>query len=96
MLSNRITAALFGAGALLAAGLATAPASAAPLASGGLPVAQAQGDLVQQAWHRGRPHYRGHRPHHYGRPVYRPRCFFQDRRVWNGHRWVVRPVRVCR
>ena len=41
------------------------------------------------------PHYRGHRGY-YGRPVYRPRCFFTNRRVWTGYGWVVRPVRVCR
>jgi hypothetical protein len=35
------------------------------------------------------------------RPAYRPvrtvqRCFVQPRRVWNGYRWVRRPVEVCR
>lgn len=95
MLSNRIAAALFGAGALLFTGIAIAPASAAPIAAGNAPAASAEAGLVQQAWHYGRPHYRGG-PRYYGRPVYRPRCFFVDRRVWNGWRWVIRPVRVCR
>jgi hypothetical protein len=52
--------------------------------------------MVQQAWHYGRPHYWGGPRPYYGRPVYRPRCYFVDRRVWNGWRWVIRPVRVCR
>ncbi len=99
MLSNRITAALFGAGALLATSLAVAPATAAPVASGALPAASSAGGLLEQVQYYGRPYYG--RPYYgprryYGRPVYRPRCYFVDRRVWNGWRWVIRPVRVCR
>jgi hypothetical protein len=35
------------------------------------------------------------------RPAYRPvrkvqRCFVRPQRVWNGYRWVRRPVEVCR
>ncbi len=96
MLSNRIAAALFGAGALLFTGLATAPSSAAPVAAGNAPAANVDAGMVQQAWHYGRPHYWGGPRPYYGRPVYRPRCYFVDRRVWNGWRWVIRPVRVCR
>ena len=32
----------------------------------------------------------------YGRPHYGARCRIVDQRVWNGRRWVIRPVRVCR
>jgi hypothetical protein len=49
----------------------------------------------------GRPNY-GRRPY-YGRPyrAYRPvrtarRCWVEPRRVWNGYRWVRRPIEVCR
>ena len=91
MLSNRIAAALFGAGALLFTGLAVAPANAAPIAAGSLPSTAGQ---IEQVQYYGRPHYGPRR--YYGRPVYRPRCYFVDRRVWNGYRWVIRPVRVCR
>ncbi|CAN7286982.1 hypothetical protein LJR090_002061 [Bosea sp. LjRoot90] len=93
MLSNRIAAALFGAGALLFTGLSVVPASAAPIAAG-TPTASTDIGLVEQAQYYGRPHYGPRR--YYGRPVYRPRCYFVDRRVWNGWRWVIRPVRVCR
>ncbi|CAN7557488.1 hypothetical protein [Bosea sp. LjRoot237] len=93
MLSNRIAAALFGAGALLFTGLSVAPASAAPIAAGA-PAASTGGGLVEQAQYYGRPYYSPRR--YYGRPVYRPRCYVVDRRVWNGWRWVIRPVRVCR
>ena len=96
MLSNRFAAALFGAGALLFTGLAVAPANAAPIAAGSTPAAGVDAGMVQQAWHYGRPHYWGGPGPYYGRPVYRPRCYFVDRRVWNGWRWVIRPVRVCR
>jgi len=47
----------------------------------------------------GRPHYR--RRFYRPPPVYRPyravrRCWVERRRVWNGYRWVRRPVEVCR
>ena len=93
MLSNRIAAALFGAGALLVTGLAVAPANAAPIAAGTTAASTGAG-LVEQVQYYGRPYYGPRR--YYGRPVYRPRCYFVDRRVWNGYRWVIRPVRVCR
>lgn len=97
MLSSRLVAAGFGALSLTATAFAVAPASAAPVSAGQIQATQAGTDLVQQAWHYGRPHYYGPRPYpYYGRPVYRPRCFVTDRRVWNGYRWVIRPVRVCR
>jgi hypothetical protein len=48
----------------------------------------------------GRPYYG--RPY-YGRPyrAYRPvrtvrRCWVEPRRVWNGYRWLRRPIEVCR
>ncbi|WP_066468207.1 hypothetical protein [Bosea sp. WAO] len=97
MLSSRIAAALLGAGALLSTALIAAPANAAPIGAGSAPAVSSEaGGLVQQAWHYGRPHYYRGGPRYYGRPVYRPRCFYSDRRVWNGYRWVIRPVRVCR
>lgn len=45
--------------------------------------------------------YRRHRPIYRPVPAYRPlrvarRCWFEPRRVWNGFRWVRRPVQVCR
>ncbi|WP_134497193.1 hypothetical protein [Microvirga pakistanensis] len=48
----------------------------------------------------GRPHYRGRR-YYRPAPIYRPvrtvrRCWVERRRVWNGYRWVRRPIEVCR
>ena len=45
----------------------------------------------------GRPHRRVYRPY----PAYRParavrRCWTEPRTVWNGYRYVRRPVEVCR
>lgn len=91
-------AALAGALCLAGATLAIAPAQAAPAGNGVAPLqAQASDGLVEQAqyYYGPRRHYR-RPPPYYGRPVYRPRCYFVDRRVWNGYRWVIRPVRVCR
>lgn len=96
MLSSRPVAALFGALSLTLAAFTVAPASAAPVGAGPVEATQAGTDLVQKAWHYGRPHRYRPRPPYYGRPIYRPRCFFTDRRVWNGYRWVIRPVRICR
>jgi len=92
MLSSRLVAALFGALTLMFAAFTVAPASAAPVSAGPVQATQAQAgaDLLQQA-----QYYYGPR-RYYGRPVYRPRCFWSNRRVWNGYRWVVRSVRVCR
>lgn len=73
--------------------LTAAPATAAPLGMASAPLAQAGQGLLQDAqYYYGRPHY--YRPRPYYR-AYRPRCWWADRRVWNGWRWVVRPVRVC-
>ncbi|BCB20794.1 hypothetical protein [Bosea sp. ANAM02] len=94
MLSTRIIAAAFGAATLLGAAMSTAPASAAPISAGTAFGAGAETGLVQQAWHRGRPHYG--RRYHAPRRYYRPRCWTESRRVWNGYRWIRRPVRVCR
>ena len=95
MTTSRIAAAVYGALALTAGAFSAAPASAAPVSAGTAQAAPA-GDLVQQAqyYYGPRRHYRG--PRYYARPVYRPRCFTSHRRVWNGYRWIVRPVRVCR
>ncbi len=72
------------AGSLGGAALAAPPVSAAPVAAAaGQPALAGQG-LVAQAQYYGLRRYR------------RPRCFWADRRVWNGWRWVVRPVRICR
>jgi hypothetical protein len=47
-------------------------------------------------YHPYRP-YPAYRPYGYYRPgpVVR-RCWVRPERVWNGYRWVQRPVRVCR
>jgi len=90
MLSSRFIAALFGALTLMFAAFTVAPATAAPVSTGTMQTTQAPTDLVQQA------QYYGPRRPYYGRPVYRPRCFYSNRRVWNGYRWVMRSVRVCR
>ena len=96
MLTNRIIAAAFGAATLLGAAISSAPASAMPASAGLQPISTSAGEtgLVQQVWHRGRPHYRGHyhRPRHW----HRQRCWTEHRRFWNGRHWVMRPVRVCR
>ncbi len=89
MLTTRIIAAAFGAATLLGAAMSSAPASAAPISAGTALASGAETGLVQQAWHRGRPHYGPRR-------YYRPRCWTESRRVWNGYRWVRRTVRVCR
>lgn len=95
-MTNRFKAGIFGALALLGTGFAALPASAAPVSAAPVAAASAAGDLLQQVQYYGpRRGYHGPR-RHYGRPVYRPRCFWSDRRVWNGYRWVVRPVRICR
>ena len=89
MLTTRIIAAAFGAATLLGAAMSSAPASAAPISAGTALASGAETGLVQQVWHRGRPHYGPRR-------YYRPRCWTESRRVWNGYRWIRRPVRVCR
>lgn len=89
MLTTRIIAAAFGAATLLGAAMSSAPASAAPISAGTTFGAGAETGLIQQAWHRGRPHYGPGRPHV-------RRCWTESRRVWNGYRWVRRSVRVCR
>jgi hypothetical protein len=105
MMLSRISAAVFGAVALTVSAFAVAPAQAAPVAAAPMQAMPA-GDLVEQAQYYGprpyyrprpqyRPNYRPYRP--YARPpVYRPACYMQQRRVWNGYNWVMRPVRVCR
>jgi hypothetical protein len=80
------TAMVLGGGALMATSPAAAPVAAAAGRS-----AEAVPGLVTLA------QYYGPRRHYRPRPSYhRPRCFWSDRRVWDGWRWVVRPVRVCR
>lgn len=89
MLTTRIIAAAFGAVTLLGAAMSIAPASAAPISAGTTLGSAAESGLLQQVWHRGRPHY-GPGPRHVRR------CWTETRRVWNGRRWVVRTHRVCR
>ncbi len=89
MLTTRIIAAAFGAATLLGAAMSSAPASATPVSAGTTLASGAETGLVQQAYHRGRPHYGPGRPHV-------RRCWTESRRVWVGHRWVRRAVRVCR
>ncbi|MGN6097100.1 MAG: hypothetical protein ACTHP8_12775 [Bosea sp. (in: a-proteobacteria)] len=93
MMTTRMIAAAFGA-TLLGAAMSAAPADAAPVSAGTPLAARADSGLVQQVWHHGRPHYRPR--HHYRRHWHRRRCWYAPRRVWNGWRWVVRSVRVCR
>ena len=91
-------------GALVAMGPGTQAAPIGGLAA--VPVQASAGNAVEQAqyYRRGpyrrydRRYYRRHyRP--YYRPYYRPSrvvCGTRYRSVWNGYRWVNRPVRVCR
>lgn len=96
MISSRLAAAAFGAVLLAGAGLVATSASAAPIGAGSALATQQSGEgLLEQAQYYGpRPYYGP--PRYYRRPAYRPRCYYVDRRVWNGWRWVIRPVRVCR
>uniref|UniRef100_A0A9E7ZM07 Uncharacterized protein n=1 Tax=Bosea sp. NBC_00436 TaxID=2969620 RepID=A0A9E7ZM07_9HYPH len=87
MLTTRIIAAAFGAATLLGAAMSSAPASAAPISAG--TTFGAETGLIQQAQYYGRPRYAPGRPHV-------RRCWTESRRVWVGHRWVRRAVRVCR
>ncbi len=64
--------------------LMACPTSAAPAAAGQA-IQAGQGLVAQTQHYRSGP-----------RAFYRPRCFWSDHRIWNGWRWVVRPVRVCR
>lgn len=70
-----------------------APAAAAgPLAIQAGQPAQAGENLIEQAQYQRSP-----RRHYGSRPSYlRPHCSWSERRVWDGWRWAVRPVRVCR
>lgn len=78
------------AAALALGGASLAPANAAPVAAGTVQTAQesrAAGDLVEKAWHYGRPHYYGPRryygpPRFYGRPYYGPRRFYGPPRFY--------------
>lgn len=80
------------AGALGGFALTAAPAPAGPISTPAGQTAQAGEGLIEQA-----QYHRGPRRHYGPRPSYhRPRCFWSERRVWDGWRWVVRPVRVCR
>jgi hypothetical protein len=101
-----LLATLVGFMALLAAGLVTAPASAAPVGAGSLPAAQQATAGTNELLSTVRYHrrYYGRRPY-YGRPVYRRpiyarpyyrRCRVVPQRVWTGYAWRVRSVRVCR
>ncbi|CAH1654473.1 conserved exported hypothetical protein [Hyphomicrobiales bacterium] len=78
------------AGLLGGVGSMALPAAAAPVAAPGGQMARSGQELAE------RVQYYGPRPYYRPRPAYRPHCFWSERRVWNGWRWVVRPVRVCR
>jgi len=71
-------------------------AVASPLVAPGLSGIESRGGLVEQAWHRGRPHYQGRR--YYGRRFYGPRTVCRTRLRTVRTRYgdlVRRPVRVC-
>lgn len=80
------------AGALGGFALTAGPAPAGPVSPSTGRTAQAGDGLIGQA-----QYHRAPRRHYGLRPSdHRPRCFWSERRVWDGWRWVVRPVRVCR
>lgn len=91
---------LFGVAALgFGAAVTAQPASAQPYYPG-----YHGGPFVETVQYYGPPRgqyrrWRGPPPRYgyYGRP-YRPvaRCWVRPERVWNGYRWVSRPVRICR
>jgi hypothetical protein len=80
------TAVILGGGARMAT---SAPAASAAAVAG--QSAQAGPGLIQQA-----QYYGPRRPYRARSFYHRPRCFWSDRRVWDGWRWVIRPVRICR
>lgn len=86
------TALIATAAACALGGFTLTAAPAGPVTAQAGQTAQAGENLVEQA-----QYYRGPRRHYGPRPSYhRPRCFWSERRIWDGWRWVVRPVRVCR
>ncbi|MCB8820300.1 hypothetical protein [Microvirga rosea] len=94
---------LFGVAALGFGALTAEPASALPFGPGPSDHGSSVVDTVQYYGPPRGPYGRWHRPPppprygYYGRP-YRPvaRCWTRPERFWNGYRWVVRPVRICR
>ncbi|QFU15840.1 hypothetical protein [Microvirga thermotolerans] len=86
---------LAGAAALGLTAFTAQPASAQPFYYGGPFVETVQyygppPGYYHRRWHRPPPRY------YYGRPWRPVRCWTRPERVWNGWRWVVRPVRICR
>lgn len=82
MINLRATAVAF---ALLAGACIAAPASATPVAAGGLLLSGGQAELAQ--WQ----HYRSRRI-----DPRRGRCWWENRRIRDHRgRWVVRRVQVC-
>lgn len=90
---------LLGLATLGAAGLAAPQAEAQPYYGYGQGYGYGGPVVVRHEY--GRPHYRGPRYGYRPAPAYRPvrtvrRCWVEPRRVWNGYRWVRRPIEVCR
>lgn len=92
---------VLGAATLGLAGLSVQQAEAQPYYGYGYrgPAVEYRAGPVLVRHEYGRPHYgrRYYRP----APAYRPvrtarRCWVEPRRVWNGYRWVRRPIEVCR
>lgn len=92
---------LLGFATLGIAGLSAPPAEAQPYYGYGYrgPAVEYRAGPVLVRHEYGRPHYR--RRYYRPAPAYRPvrvvrRCWVERQRVWNGYRWVRRPVEVCR
>lgn len=89
-----LRAAILAAAAAMALGggaLMTTSAAAAPVVAAADRSARAERGLIALA-----QHYRPRRYYRARISYPRPLCFWSDRRVWNGWRWVVRPMRICR
>ncbi len=80
--------------------MAVAPAQAAMVPAAAVESAQVQKNGVQTVQYYRNDYYRRGRV--YGRTVVRPvprpavRCWVERKRAWNGYRYIVRSVRVCR
>lgn len=103
---RKILTLLFGLFALgAAASMAPEASTAAPLAGAAATILadQPANAVKAQYWRHGgygyyhRPYGYYRRPGFYGGPrFYGRRCFWRPRLVFNGYRYVRRPVRVCR
>jgi hypothetical protein len=91
---------LFGFAALGFGALSAQPAEAQPYYDGYRAVQYRAGPVVVRHEY-GRPHYGYRRRVYRPAPIYRPvrvvrRCWVEPRRIWNGYRWIRRPIEVCR